>query len=165
MAFRPVRSLKRFLLSALVRRQAASCGRDLRVNGLSKVNGATHLGDNVNFNGLTVVGRGEVRIGDNFHSGPECLLITDIHNYEGEALPYDATYIVRGIEIGDNVWLGSRVIILGGATIGEGAIIQAGSTVVSDIPACAIAGGHPAKVFKHRDRDHYERLKAQGRFH
>ena len=165
MAFRPVRSLKRLVLSALVRRQAATCGRDLRVNGWSKVNGATHLGDNVNFNGLTIVGRGEVRVGDNFHSGPECLLITDIHNYEGDALPYDATYIVRSIEIGDNVWLGSRVTVRGGATIGEGAIIQAGSTVVSDIPACAIAGGHPAKVFKHRDRAHYDRLKAQGRFH
>lgn len=56
------------------------------------------------------------------------------------------------------------VIVLGGVTIGEGAIIQAGSVVVSDIPDCAIAGGHPAKVFKDRDQDHYHRLKQEGRF-
>lgn len=53
----------------------------------------------------------------------------------------------------------------GGVLIGEGAIIQAGSVVVSDIPACAIAGGHPAKVFKFRDKEHYYRLKEEGKFH
>ena len=58
-----------------------------------------------------------------------------------------------------------RVIVLGGVTIGEGAIIQAGSVVVNDIPKYAIAGGHPAKVFAARDIAHYEELKALGKFH
>jgi acetyltransferase-like isoleucine patch superfamily enzyme len=49
--------------------------------------------------------------------------------------------------------------------IEEGAIIQAGSVVVNDIPYCAIAGGSPAKVFKYRNIDHYELLKSQGKFH
>ena len=49
--------------------------------------------------------------------------------------------------------------------IGEGAIIQAGSTVVKDIEKYGIAGGHPAKVFKYRDIDHYEKLKKEGKFH
>ena len=57
------------------------------------------------------------------------------------------------------------VLFWGGVTIGEGAIIQAGSVVVSDIPKYAIAGGHPAKVFKYRDIDHYERLKAEAKFY
>lgn len=48
---------------------------------------------------------------------------------------------------------------------GEGAIIQAGAVVVKDIPPYAIAGGNPAKVFKYRDKEHYETLKAQGKFH
>jgi acetyltransferase-like isoleucine patch superfamily enzyme len=56
-------------------------------------------------------------------------------------------------------------MVLGGVTIGEGAIIQAGSVVVSDIPSLAIAGGHPARVFKNRDGAHYERLKRGGRFY
>jgi chloramphenicol O-acetyltransferase type B len=157
---------KRWAFRSLVARQAKSFGRDLKVNGFSRVTPGTVLGNNVNFNGMTITGRGEVRIGDNFHSGEDCLMIAQNHNFDhGEAIPYDSTYIVKPIVIGDNVWLGSRVIVLGGVTIGEGAIIQAGSVVVSDIPACAIAGGHPAKVFRKRDVEHYERLKAAGKFH
>jgi len=105
-------------------------------------------------------------IGNNFHSGPGCLIITQNHNYDnGNAIPYDNTYIYKDVKIEDNVWLGSRVIILGGVTIGEGAIIQAGSVVVGDIPACAIAGGHPAKIFKYRDKNHYYKLKKEEKFH
>jgi len=125
----------------------------------------TSIGANCHFNGMSVTGNGRVRIGDNFHSGAECLLITSFHNYEGEAIPYDDTSVDRDVEIGDNVWLGRRVTILGGVTIGEGAVIQAGSVVVCDIPPLAIAGGHPARVFKSRDAERYWRLKAQGRFH
>ena len=54
--------------------------------------------------------------------------------------------------------------MLAGVTIGEGAIIQAGSVVVSNIPDYAIAGGHPAKVFKYRDIEHYTKLKSEGKF-
>jgi acetyltransferase-like isoleucine patch superfamily enzyme len=89
-----------------------------------------------------------------------------VHNYDrGNAIPYDDSYEFKPIHIGENVWLGSRVIVLGGVRIEEGAIIQAGSCVVSDIPRCAIAGGHPARVFRQRDVEHYERLKALGKFH
>ena len=57
------------------------------------------------------------------------------------------------------------MIVLGGVTIGEGAIIQAGSVIIKDIPKYAIAGGHPAKVFKYRDIEHYIKLKIEKRFH
>ena len=63
------------------------------------------------------------------------------------------------------MWIGDKVIILGGVTIGEGAIIQAGSVVVSNIPKYAIAGGHPAKVFSKRDVEHYKKLKQEKKFH
>ena len=135
------------------------------MNGRSQVTRTTYLGRNVNFNGMRITGHGRVTIGDNFHSGEECAIISEVHNYEGEALPYDATYLPRDVTIEANVWLGLRVIVLGGVTIGEGAIIQAGSVVVRSIPAGAIAGGHPATVFASRDMDHYERLKHEGRFH
>lgn len=49
-------------------------------------------------------------------------------------------------------------------TIGEGAVIQAGSVVCKDVPALAIAGGHPAIPFKYRDKEHYDRLKAEEKF-
>jgi acetyltransferase-like isoleucine patch superfamily enzyme len=131
----------------------------------SKITKNTTLGNNVNFNGMRISGLGKVLIGDNFHSGTECMIITSYHNYDqGAKIPYDDTYISKDVVIEDNVWLGSRVIVLGGVTIGEGAIIQAGSVVIKDIPAFGIAGGHPAKVFKYRDIEHYNQLKEQGLF-
>ncbi len=139
----------------------------LKVNSYSFVNQHTFLGKNVNFNGMKIKGNGKVTIGDNFHSGQECLMITSYHKFDGgDAIPYDSKKdIDKDIFIEDNVWLGDRVIVLGGVKIGEGAIIQAGSVVVKDIPKYTIAGGHPAKVFKHRDIEHYEKLKKEGKFH
>lgn len=148
----------------LVRRSAQKCGNKLKVNAPSSVNRNTFLGENVNFNGMTILGDGKVEIGDNFHSGTGCKFITSIHNYEGAQIPYDSTMIDKDIKIGDNVWLGDDVIVLGGVTIGEGAIIQAGSVVVSNVPDFAIAGGHPAKMFKNRNKEHYLELKGKKLF-
>jgi chloramphenicol O-acetyltransferase type B len=157
--------LRRLIYGTLVRVKAESTGRDLQVNGWSTVTRRTVLGDNVNFNGMSIIGRGKVAIGSNFHSGGECIIISEVHNYDrGKAIPYDNTVIEKDVVIEDNVWFGSRVIVLGGVTIGEGAIIQAGSVVVKNIPACAMAGGNPAQVFKNRDKKHYERLKEEGKF-
>ncbi len=52
------------------------------------------------------------------------------------------------IKISDDVWIGMNCIILKGVTIGEGAIIGAGSVVTTDIPAWTIVAGNPAKVIK-----------------
>jgi acetyltransferase-like isoleucine patch superfamily enzyme len=136
----------------------------LKVNFKTSLNRNTYLGKNVNFNGMKIRGKGEVRIGDNFHSGPECIILTQIHNYEGTAIPYDNTYIKRKVIIEDNVWFGVRVLVLPGVTIGEGAIIQAGTVVVKDVPPLAIVGGHPGKVFKYRDKEHYYKLKSEKKF-
>ena len=138
---------------------------EIHVHGKTLLTRNVILGCNPNFSGMEIAGRGTVVFGDNFHSGKGCMIINQNHNYEGDAIPYDETLIIKDVIIGDNVWLGNRVIILGGVTIGEGAIIQAGAVVVNDIPPYAIAGGNPAKVFKYRDKEHYETLKAQGKFH
>ena len=114
---------------------------------------------------MKISGTAKVIIGSNFHSGKHCRIITSFHNYDsGEALPYDKTYYSRDVVIGDNVWLGEAVMILGGVTIGEGAVIQARSVVCNDIPPLAVAGGHPAKPFKYRDEEHYYKLKSEGKF-
>ena len=136
-----------------------------KVNFYSRFTKNTYLGKNCHFNGLIIRGNGKVTIGDNFHSGKECLLINTYHKYDrGNAVPYDTNLSInKDIIIEDNVWIGDRVLILGGASIGEGAIIQAGAVVVNDIPKYAIAGGNPAKVFKYRDIESYEKLKYEGK--
>ena len=155
-----------YFYSYIVKRKAKKYGTRLKVNSLSFVSKTTILGKNVSFNGMHISGCGNVIIGNNFHSGKNCLIISQNHNFNnGEKIPYDDTYICKDITIENNVWLGDRVIVLGGITIGEGAIIQAGSVVVSNIPKYAIAGGHPAKVFSKRDIKHYKRLKLENKFH
>ena len=135
------------------------------VNGYTRFNRHTTLGTNTNFNGMVIYGDGEVVIGDNFHSGMGCKIITQSHNYDGESVPYDETYNTFRVSIENNVWLGMNVTIIGNVTIGEGAIIQVGSVVVSDIPKFAIAGGHPARVFSTRNADKYAALVREKRFH
>ena len=50
------------------------------------------------------------------------------------------------IEIGENVWIGARATLLGGARVGEGSVVGAGSVVASDIPAFSIVAGNPGRV-------------------
>ncbi len=52
--------------------------------------------------------------------------------------------------IENDVWIGAKAIVLGGITIGTGAIVAAGSVVVKDVPPYAIVGGNPAKLIKFR---------------
>lgn len=63
------------------------------------------------------------------------------------------------VEIGNDVWIGTRVTILGGISIGDGAIIAAGSVLTKDVPPYAIVGGVPAKIIKYRfDEETIKRL-------
>lgn len=140
-------------------------GKGLKVNFKTRLTSKTVVGDNCNFNGMRIGGSGQVTIGDNFHSGKDIVIITSNHNYEGTMIPYDRTYIAKKISIGDNVWVGDRVIIVGNISIGEGAILAAGAVVCKDVPAGAIVGGNPARVLKYRDMDHYFKLKADKKFH
>ena len=138
---------------------------DLHVNNPCVFTGEVTVGNHCNFNGMQVLGGGEVHFGDYFHSGIECMIITQNHNYEGDSIPYDDTYIYKKVTIGECVWFGNRVIVTGNVTIGEGAIIAAGSVVCKDVPPLAIVGGNPAKIIKYRDKDHYYKLKSEGKFY
>jgi acetyltransferase-like isoleucine patch superfamily enzyme len=67
-----------------------------------------------------------------------------IWNKENTYLEYS------NVEIGNDVWIGSNAIIMGGIKIGNGAVVGAGAVVTKDIPDYAIVGGVPAKVLKMR---------------
>lgn len=135
------------------------------INDWCKLRGNIIFGKNNHFNGAEIYGTGGVFIGNNFHSAKGLVILTQNHNWKGEALPYDDTVILKPVKIGDNVWIGINVIILPGVTIGEGCIIQAGSVVSKSIPDYAIAGGNPASVIKYRNIEHYEELKLNEKFH
>lgn len=155
-----------FVYGLPVRLKAKRVGTRLHCAGPVHATRFTELGDHVHFNGMWASGNGRLVIGDWFHSGDGLRIFTRNHNYDkGDAIPYDKTYITKDVVIGDFVWIGAQVILLPGTKIGEGAIIQAGSVVHGEIPPYAIAGGNPAKVFAQRDIEHFNRLKAEGKFH
>jgi acetyltransferase-like isoleucine patch superfamily enzyme len=161
---RIIKKILKFFFTKYALKNIGSYTQIPNVNFYSRFTKNAHFGKNTNFNGFTIRGKGKVSIGDNFHSGKQCLIINSYHKYDfGDAIPYDTNETIdKNVIIEDNVWFGDRVLILGGVTIGEGAIIQAGAVVTSNIPKCAIAGGNPAKVFKYRDIENYERLKKEG---
>lgn len=147
------------------RETAQTVGPGFYVNGEINLNSNTVLGEHVHLHGLDIHGPGAVTIGDYVHIGKNCQIITDNHNYDqGDAIPYDDTFTVKPVTIEDYAWLGIDVTLVPGVTVGEGAIVQAGSVVTDDIPKGAIAGGHPAEVFGQRDMEHYETLKSAGQF-
>lgn len=146
--------------------QVKYMGKKCKFHKLCKLTPNVYIGENCHFNGVEIQGKGSVKIGDNFHSGKGLLILTSDHNYDyGNKIPYDDTYITEDVIIENNVWVGARVIILRGVTLGEGCIIQAGSVVTKNIPPFSIAGGHPAIVFKHRNIDHYNKLKIKKYFY
>lgn len=156
--------LRRKYWTFLAKRKIQGNKSEIYVNRKSNFTKSTWLGKNVHFNGIYITGSGKCIIGNNFHSGSGCKILTHYHNYESENyIPYDNTYIVKDVIIKDNVWFGIDVIVLPGVIIGEGCVIQAGSVVVKNIPDLAIAGGHPAQVFKFRDSKKYYRLKNENK--
>ena len=121
--------------------------------------------DNVRIGSIHHNGFGELRIGSYCEIGENVRIITQNHNYDnGFQIPYSRDAILKDVEIGDFAWIGSEVVILPGTKIGEGAVIQGGAVVHGEIPRGAVAGGNPAKVFKYRNMEHFEELKAKGAF-
>lgn len=88
-----------------------------------------------------------IRIGDHVAVAPEVSFFAAGHDYTRLSLPN----IAGSITVGDHVWIGGRSIILGGVSIGEGAVIAAGAIVTRDIPPYTVAAGAPARVIKKRE--------------
>jgi maltose O-acetyltransferase len=111
-------------------------------------NGCLEIGDRVFINHGCSIGATElIRIGSRCHIGTQVQLMdNDWHYLEPERR--NERPPSRPIVLEENVWLASRVIVLGGVTIGEGSVIGAGSVVVSDVPARSLAVGSPARVIR-----------------
>lgn len=74
-------------------------------------------------------------------SNPLCLQVVDKNIDFEEYLP---------VNIGHDVWIGARAIIMDGVNVGNGAVIAAGAVVTKDVPDYAVVGGVPAKIIKYR---------------
>lgn len=148
--------------------QFKSCGAGVVISSKARITNCDMIsvGDNVRIQeGVLINGEGGLCIGNNVGISYNSTIWTVEHNYVGsKAVPFDEKILLKPVRIDDNVWIGAGVSITSGVEIGEGAVIGIASVVTKDVPPLAIVLGNPARVIGYRDKDHYERCKAEGRF-
>jgi acetyltransferase-like isoleucine patch superfamily enzyme len=122
-------------------------------------NTTIEIGEGTLINAYTcITGPGNVSIGQNCLIAPHCGIFANNHNYADLTQNIRDQGVTRqGIVIGDNCWLGHRVTVLDGVTIGSGSLIGAGAVVTRNIPPNAIAMGVPARVVGSRDTQNLSR--------
>lgn len=93
-----------------------------------------------------------VQIGDHVMTGQEVLMFTSNHRMDRVDIPMGGAGMTerKTIVIGNDVWIGARVIILPGVHIGNGAVIGAGAVLTKDVPDYEVWGGNPAHFLKSR---------------
>lgn len=129
----------------------ASCGEKVNIEKGATFSTKSTIGNHsgIGFNAQL----GIVHIGDHVLMGRDCIAITRNHGFA------DKNTLIRKqgytesepIYIGNDVWIGHRVILLPGVHIGNGTVIGAGSVVTKDTPEYAVVAGNPARVIKYRE--------------
>ena len=109
------------------------------------------IGERVGISGVSICSAKEVRIGNGCLIGADVLIAdTDFHPLRPSERhdSQKAFAEAKPVQIMDNVFIGARVIVLKGVTIGAGSAIGADSVVTQDIPAGCIAAGNPCRVIR-----------------
>ena len=138
----------------LVKRIIHSCGKNVVVknkcyfgNGSKlKIGDNSQLGQNIRIGGT-------VNIGRHVMMGPDIVIMAITHDISDLSKPMidpSNPSIEDPVIIGDNVWIGTRAIILPGVNIGSNSIIGSGAVVTKSFPENSILGGVPAKLIKNR---------------
>jgi len=106
------------------------------------------MGDDVFVNfGAVFLDPAPIVLGHQVQIGPMVQLLTADHPREA-AVRAAGPELARAIKIGSRAWLGGGVIVCPGVTIGEEAVVGAGSVVVRDVPAGVVAAGNPCRVIR-----------------
>lgn len=126
-------------------------GKDVNIEKGAKITSSMEIGDRSGV-GINAMIGGKVIIGNDVMMGPECIIYTSNHKFDRNDIPMNqqGSSEEKPVIIGNDVWIGGRVIILPGVHVGNGAIIGAGSVVTKDVPDYAIVAGNPALVKKYR---------------
>ena len=149
-----------------------SIGHNCLIDGqfiFEKESGFISVGDRVHIGGSKFISINEIQIGDDVTIAWGCTIYDhNSHSVEWEERKHDTIReyesikcsgdpiknkdwdVVKSqpIRICDKAWIGMNVIILKGVTVGEGAVVAAGSVVTKDVPAWTVVGGNPAQVIK-----------------
>ncbi|TDE95110.1 acyltransferase [Occultella glacieicola] len=125
-------------------------GRSSYIAAGALVTGSIEMGTHCTINAYSIV-RGPVRFGRAVRVGAHTSIIGFNHTMtDPDTDVFRQPISERGIEVGDDVWIGSHCVILDGVRIGERSVIAAGAVVTKDVPAGAVVAGNPARVLRWR---------------
>lgn len=134
------------------RMMMTSCGKQVNIEKDALFNSRVSLGD---YSGIGVNSKihGTCTIGSHVMMGGDVIIITRNHRFDDVHQPmmYQGFEEERPVVIGNDVWIGDRVIILPGVHIGNGCVVAAGAVVTHSFPDNAVIGGVPAKIIKMRE--------------
>ena len=96
--------------------------------------------------------QGQITIGNYVVMAPEVIVLTSNHKFNdpSKLMRFEGNQDMDPVIIEDDVWIGTRVIILPGIKIGKGSVIGAGSVVTKDVEPYSIVAGNPAKLIRKR---------------
>jgi acetyltransferase-like isoleucine patch superfamily enzyme len=139
-------------LFAFVNLYGCEIGDNTKVGTFVEIQKGARIGDNCKISSHTFICEG-VTIEDNVFVGHGVTFINDLYpraTAPGGALQTEADWTCVPTTVKRGSSIGSGSTILAGVTIGENAIVGAGSVVIGDVPANATVAGNPARVLKNR---------------
>lgn len=143
-----------FLRSILCQTVYDKCGKNLVVHkGAQVCRKNMFVGNNVQIGpNCSIMSTGSLTLEDDVLIAPDVLIVGDTHRFDSREKPIkdQGWYESEPVLIKSGVWIGARVIVLPGVTVGAGGILAAGAVVTKDVPDFAIVGGSPASVIKYR---------------
>jgi acetyltransferase-like isoleucine patch superfamily enzyme len=139
-------------------------GDDVRINGRIAITFAARYSETPRLDvgdGSSIGHNVSFVVGKHISIGKDCLIANDVIVFDAPGHPSNAPLrragapagpeAVKPVTISDNVWIGQRGIICPGVTIGEGAVVSAGSVVMADVPPHTIVAGSPARRISYAD--------------
>ena len=137
--FSPVERFSPNVVIDVDRKSKITFGKKVSVHSRGRISahegGELTIGDRTSFNvGCIVVSRSEIIIGKNVSFGPNVTIYDHNHIMNLKDGTKSSGFDLRNVEIGDNSWIGTGVIVLPGAKIGKNCVIAAGSVVTGEVP-------------------------------
>jgi len=124
-------------------------GENSYIAGHAYVTGEVTTGADCTVNPYATV-RGRVALGSGVRVGAHSSLLGFNHGFAPDEPVHRQPLTSKGITVGDDVWIGSNVVVLDGVTIGDHCVVGAGAVVTKDLPPWTIAAGNPARPLRDR---------------